>query len=142
MEVQITNFENAAFIVFMALMRRAIPYFYLNFYIPMESVAENMGQAVKIDSVNQEQFWFLESVLPQEISTDRPRPSCTARLDTGTVYRRMKLQEIVCGSSHLEGHNDLNRKIITFPRLVPIIRPYLDFVKADSETRQTKTPQY
>ncbi|KAJ5861291.1 glutamate-cysteine ligase-like protein [Penicillium soppii] len=65
MEVQVTDFENAAFVVFMALMRRAISHFKLSLYIPMELVGENICRAVMRDAVNQSLFWFRECVLPQ-----------------------------------------------------------------------------
>lgn len=38
MEVQITDFENAAFAVFVVLLSRAILSFNLNFYIPISKV--------------------------------------------------------------------------------------------------------
>jgi glutamate--cysteine ligase catalytic subunit len=38
MEVQLTDFENAAFVVFMALLTRTIRFFNLNFYIPITKV--------------------------------------------------------------------------------------------------------
>ena len=41
MEVQITDFENAAFSVFVVLLSRAILSFNLNFYIPISKVAVN-----------------------------------------------------------------------------------------------------
>jgi hypothetical protein len=39
MEVQMTDFENAAFAVFVVLLSRAILYFNLNFYIPISKVS-------------------------------------------------------------------------------------------------------
>ena len=39
MEVQITDFENAAFAVFVVLLSRAILYFNLNLYIPISKVS-------------------------------------------------------------------------------------------------------
>lgn len=39
MEVQITDFENAAFTVFSALLSRAILFFDLNLYIPISKVS-------------------------------------------------------------------------------------------------------
>lgn len=39
MEVQMTDFENAAFAVFVVLLTRAILSFHLNFYIPISKVA-------------------------------------------------------------------------------------------------------
>jgi len=38
MEVQLTDFENAAFAVFIVLLSRAILAFNLNFYIPISKV--------------------------------------------------------------------------------------------------------
>lgn len=45
MEVQITDFENAAFSVFIVLLSRAILSFGLNFYIPISKVVCNFGSA-------------------------------------------------------------------------------------------------
>lgn len=38
MEVQLTDFENAAFVVFMVLLTRTIRSFNINFYIPITKV--------------------------------------------------------------------------------------------------------
>jgi len=39
MEVQITDFENAAFAVFVVLLSRAILTFNINFYVPISKVS-------------------------------------------------------------------------------------------------------
>ena len=39
LEVQLTDFENAAFVVFVVLLTRAILSFKLNFYIPISKVS-------------------------------------------------------------------------------------------------------
>jgi len=41
MEVQLTDFENAAFAIFVVLLSRAILYFNLNFYVPISKVFES-----------------------------------------------------------------------------------------------------
>ncbi|KIK91183.1 hypothetical protein PAXRUDRAFT_831052 [Paxillus rubicundulus Ve08.2h10] len=64
MEVQLTDFENAAFAVFVVLLSRAILAFGLNFYIPISKVDENMGRAQKRDAVRTEKFIFRKNVLP------------------------------------------------------------------------------
>lgn len=64
MEVQLTDFENAAFAVFIVLLSRAILAFNLNFYIPISKVDENMGKAQKRDAVHTEKFFFRKNVLP------------------------------------------------------------------------------
>ena len=45
MEIQITDFENAAFSIFIVLLTRAILSFNLNFYIPITRVSESMETA-------------------------------------------------------------------------------------------------
>ncbi|UZJ52030.1 hypothetical protein CBS101457_001350 [Exobasidium rhododendri] len=62
MEVQITDFENAAYSVFIALLTRAILSFGLNFYIPISKVDENMKRAHNRDAVLNEKFFFRKDV--------------------------------------------------------------------------------
>eukprot|EP00466_Bigelowiella_natans_P001693 jgi/Bigna1/41713/e_gw1.55.11.1 len=62
MEVQITDFENAAFTVFIALVSRAILAFRLNLYIPISKVDENMKTAHKRESVTKEKFFWRQSL--------------------------------------------------------------------------------
>ncbi|KAF9241591.1 glutamate-cysteine ligase-domain-containing protein [Melanogaster broomeanus] len=64
MEVQMTDFENAAFAVFIVLLSRAILAFNLNFYIPISKVDENMGRAQKRDAARTGKFFFRKNVLP------------------------------------------------------------------------------
>jgi glutamate--cysteine ligase catalytic subunit len=45
MEVQITDFENAALTIFVALLSRAVLHFSLNFYMKISAVDENMARA-------------------------------------------------------------------------------------------------
>lgn len=98
MEVQMTDFENAAFVVFMALVRRAISHFDLNFYLPMELVGDNMRRSVMRDAVNQNQSWFTESALPEGDSRGSS-PSDSGCSNPGKGYREMWLREIMCGGS-------------------------------------------
>ncbi|KAJ5504562.1 Glutamate--cysteine ligase [Penicillium fimorum] len=136
MEVQMTDFENAAFVVFMALMRRAVSYFDLNFYLPMDLVGENMRRAVMRDAVNQNKFWFREIVLPGGDPRGlSPSGSDTHDSNLANGYREMSLEEIMCGSggnawssSPLEGR-------APFPGLVPLVHSLLDAVDVDCETR-------
>ncbi|PWN53196.1 GCS-domain-containing protein [Violaceomyces palustris] len=62
MEVQITDFENAAFSVFIVLLTRAILSFGLNFYMPISKVDENMKRAQERDSVGRQKFHFRKEV--------------------------------------------------------------------------------
>jgi glutamate--cysteine ligase catalytic subunit len=56
MEIQLTDFENAAYSVFIALLSKAILKFKPDFYIPILHVDENMETAHKVDSVSRINF--------------------------------------------------------------------------------------
>lgn len=62
MEVQLTDFENAAYSIFIVLLTRAILSFGINFYIPVSKVDENMKRAHVRDAVNQQKFYFKKNV--------------------------------------------------------------------------------
>ncbi|KAF5370723.1 hypothetical protein D9758_001829 [Tetrapyrgos nigripes] len=62
MEVQMTDFENAAFSVFVVLLSRAILSFNLNFYIPISKVDVNMARAQERDASRSRKFYFRKDV--------------------------------------------------------------------------------
>ncbi|KFY20024.1 hypothetical protein V491_04047, partial [Pseudogymnoascus sp. VKM F-3775] len=123
MEIQITDFENAAFAVFIVLVTRAILSYDLNFYIPITKVSENMETAHKRDAVLEEKFWFRRNPLPTRL----PRPYGAGASGTSTPvvsrpptptgpvedeYVLMSVDEIVNGSAE-------------FPGLIPLVESYL-----------------
>ncbi|KAI1270164.1 glutamate-cysteine ligase-domain-containing protein [Xylariaceae sp. FL1019] len=135
MEIQITDFENAAFSVFMVLITRAILSFDLNFYIPILKVDENMETAHAKDAVLEKKFYFRRNPFPSRpmrsagpSNANSPAPS---RPDTpvGPVedeYALMTVNEVINGSQSDE-HD--------FPGLIPIVESYLDSVNVDVQTR-------
>lgn len=68
MELQLTDFENAAFTVFVVLITRVILAFDLAFYIPLSKVDENMKRAHKVDAVNNELFYFRRFMAPLDMN--------------------------------------------------------------------------
>lgn len=62
MEVQISDFENAAYSVFIVLLTRVILSFGLNFYMPISKVDANMKTAHKRDAVLNDKFYFRKNV--------------------------------------------------------------------------------
>ncbi|CAF1115023.1 unnamed protein product [Adineta ricciae] len=58
MDIQMTDFGNAALTVFVALMTRVILTYNLDFAIPISQVNENMNRAHHRDSARQEKFYF------------------------------------------------------------------------------------
>ncbi|KAI6140204.1 glutamate-cysteine ligase-domain-containing protein [Pisolithus tinctorius] len=125
MEVQMTDFENAAFAVFIVLLSRAILAFKLNFYVPISKVDENMQRAQKRDATRTQNFFFRKNVVPQGYATpaaglapsgsstpsecgdcERKLRNCFPTLarppttDDGSVedeYEEMSIKEIFCG---------------------------------------------
>ncbi len=68
MEAQLTDFENAAFTVFVVLLTRVVLAFDLGFYIPLSKVDENMKRAHCRDAVTSQKFFFRRHIAPPEIT--------------------------------------------------------------------------
>ncbi|KAK4508370.1 hypothetical protein PRZ48_002108 [Zasmidium cellare] len=136
MEIQITDFENAAFSVFVVLITRAILSFDLNFYIPIPRTTENMETAHKRDAVLDDKFYFRKDPLPRRSGRTNGTASPRSRPNTpqpsrphtpGPVedeYELMTVDEIING-----------KPASGFPGLIPLVESYLDSVNVDVETR-------
>ncbi|KAL1956142.1 hypothetical protein VTO42DRAFT_7577 [Malbranchea cinnamomea] len=147
MEIQMTDFENAAFSIFMVLITRAILSFDLNFYIPIPRTTENMETAHARDAVLNKKFYFRKDPfsprLPRQgqlaggtsTSVDGSNGSGTTTPGTSTPptpvlgavddeYDLMTISDIINGSS-----------TSGFPGLIPLVESYLDSVNVDVETR-------
>lgn len=61
MDIQLSDFENAAYCNFISLLSKAIIKFQPNFYIPISKIDENMRTAHKINSAINETYWFRKS---------------------------------------------------------------------------------
>lgn len=66
MEIQMTDFENAAFSIFIVLLSRVILSFDLNLYIPIARTTENMETAHKRNALLDDKFWFRKDPFPQK----------------------------------------------------------------------------
>ena len=74
-----TDFENAAFAVFIVLLTRAVLSLNLNFYIPISKVDENMQRAQHRDALRTEKFYFRKDiVLPNSSRSSSASNSGTA----------------------------------------------------------------
>jgi glutamate--cysteine ligase catalytic subunit len=135
MEIQITDFENAAFSIFIVLITRAILSFNLNFYIPISKVSENMETAHARDAVSTQKFWFRKSPFSSHRSTSGTGTSTPADVSSrpstpiGPVedeYEQMTINEVINGQQSTEGG---------FPGLIPLVESYLNSMNVDVETR-------
>lgn len=153
MEIQITDFENAAFSVFMVLITRAILSFDLNLYIPIPRTTMNMETAHARNAVLEQKFYFRKDPFPHRISrlhqqhqhqhqqqpnsnpnsTSGNTSDSSSRYSSGfstpnlrpieSEYELMTIADIVNGTE--DG----------FPGLIPLVESYLNGVNVDVETR-------
>lgn len=142
MEIQITDFENAAFSIFIVLITRAILSFDLSFYIPISRTTENMETAHARNAVLDQKFYFRKDPFPRRapknahssnggsafssaptsaVNTPPPSPPLGP---VESEYELMTIANIVNGCS--DG---------TFPGLIPLVESYLNSVNVDVETR-------
>ena len=70
MEIQITDFENAAFTTFITLLTRVILTFDLNLYIPLSRVDANMQRAHGRNAAVKGKFFFRRHMAPLEKGDD------------------------------------------------------------------------
>eukprot|EP00160_Parvularia_atlantis_P013768 Unigene3041_Nuclearia_a/m.9354 Unigene3041_Nuclearia_a/g.9354 ORF Unigene3041_Nuclearia_a/g.9354 Unigene3041_Nuclearia_a/m.9354 type:complete len:628 (-) Unigene3041_Nuclearia_a:92-1975(-) len=117
MEVQLTDFENAAFVVFIVLLTRAILSFNLNFYIPMSKIEANMQTAFKRDACRTQKFYFRKNVFS---CRDAPRAAGPVEDE----YDLFTMDEIFNG-----------RAGTPFQGILPLLSSYLDSINANYETR-------
>jgi glutamate--cysteine ligase catalytic subunit len=114
MEIQLTDFENAAFSVFMLLLSRVLLAFDLSTYIPISKVDENMKTAHRRDAAHTERFWFRRHLV-------EPPGGIPEYED---VAEEMTIHQILMGKGSY------------FPGFIPMIFAYLDSRGCDLETRQ------
>jgi glutamate--cysteine ligase catalytic subunit len=137
MEIQITDFENAAFSIFIVLITRAILSFNLNFYMPITRVSENMETAHIRDAVSTQKFWFRKNPFSHHRSsanggTGTSTPAETSRPPTPSLpvedeYEQMSINEVINGQHSPDGSG--------FPGLIPLVESYLNSMNVDVETR-------
>ncbi len=118
-EVQLTDFENAAFVVFLVLLTRTILSFKLNFLMQLSKVDANMQQAQKRNAV-------LDSML--HFRKDLRSCSCDCPIEKEQCL--MSVNTIINGGPLGEGQGD-------FPGLIPLINQYVSTVETDLDTRCT-----
>mmetsp|Transcript_31226 Transcript_31226/g.58625 ORF Transcript_31226/g.58625 Transcript_31226/m.58625 type:complete len:678 (+) Transcript_31226:67-2100(+) len=109
MELQLTDFENAAFISFIVLLSRTLLDLNLDLRIPMSKVEENMTVAGRRSACTHELFWF--------------RTNCTDAASE-PQYERMSIYEILRGNAQFSG-------------LLPLCRQYLATKAVEESARRT-----
>lgn len=139
MEIQMTDFENAAFSVFIVLVTRAILSFDLNFYIPIPRTTENMETAHAREAVLTEKFYFRNDPFPARPMKPTTNGHTSGTTTPGTMPSRpptptgpvedehslMTIDEIINGQTSSPA----------FPGLIPLVESYLNSMNVDVQTR-------
>ena len=141
MEVQITDFENAAFSIFVILLTKTILHFDLNLYIPIAKIDENMEIAHNRDAVVNQNFFFRTRITPETVCSKlashfpctnggniQDVPLKASDRPVTDEYRLMSINEIINGASSSSPRDES-------PGLIPLIHKYLDTCDFDSTTR-------
>ncbi|VDD93461.1 unnamed protein product [Enterobius vermicularis] len=121
-EVQLTDFENAAYCAFIVLLTRVIRSFDLVFLLPISLVTENMKRAQRRNAVLEQKLYFRKGLARCTDCYGKPFP-----LANKEEIIEMTVNEII------------NGKDDEFPGLVPLIHQYLDSADVDVDTRCTIT---
>ncbi|KAF8160745.1 glutamate-cysteine ligase catalytic subunit [Crassisporium funariophilum] len=153
MEVQMTDFENAAFAVFVVLLSRAILNFNLNFYIPISKVDENMERAQQRDASTSRSFYFRKDVYSTVRSAgssacsssgtsspvdgapkkkEKKMRNCFPPVPTpenGFAYTQPVEEEY----EEMSMNEIMNGKGDDFPGLLPLVDLYLDTLEIENE---------
>uniref|UniRef100_A0A8C3AAX9 Glutamate--cysteine ligase n=1 Tax=Cyclopterus lumpus TaxID=8103 RepID=A0A8C3AAX9_CYCLU len=128
MEVQLTDFENAAYVVFVVLLTRVILSYKLDFLIPLSKVDENMKVAQKRNSVQEGMFYFRKDIFK----------GCNPGLD-GAASAENGLETDGANEEYTLMSIDtiINGKEGVFQGLIPILNCYLENMEVDVDTRCT-----
>ena len=164
MEIQLTDFENAAFTVFTVLLTRVILTFDLNLYIPLSRVDANMQRAHCRNAAAKSKFFFRRHMAPLEEGDEgygesytsmfsraargQDAPSEAATLnggDANEVSAQRRTAPVAPGSSEENSYEEMTMSEIMcgkgdyFPGLIPLVHAYLDYINCDSVTRKRLT---
>lgn len=158
MEMQLTDFENAAFTVFIVLLTRTILSFDLNLYIPISRVDANMQRAHSRNASQKGKFFFRRHMAPLEEGDDgygvkytsmfsrvgSPKPPSSSpfsaannEVDHNGVSKQRKKSPVAPGSDEENSYEEMTMKEIMtgkgdyFPGLIPLVRAYLDYINCD-----------
>jgi len=162
MEMQLTDFENAAFSVFIVLLQRVILTFDLNLYIPISKVDANMQRAHSRNSASKGKFYFRRHMAPLEEGDDgygvkyvsmfskvangtangalNGQSFRDADLDENGISMQRRKAPCAPGSDEENAYEEMTMAEIMggkgdyFPGLIPLVRAYLDHINADSIT--------
>eukprot|EP00565_Helicotheca_tamesis_P006290 CAMPEP_0185726870 /NCGR_PEP_ID=MMETSP1171-20130828/2718_1 /TAXON_ID=374046 /ORGANISM="Helicotheca tamensis, Strain CCMP826" /LENGTH=935 /DNA_ID=CAMNT_0028395311 /DNA_START=66 /DNA_END=2873 /DNA_ORIENTATION=- len=162
MEMQLTDFENAAFTVFIVLLTRVILTFDLNLYVPLSRVDANMQRAHSRNACAKGKFFFRRHMAPLEEGDDGFGIEYTSmftrvanghagkessvsdgdQTESGGVGTQRRFTPFATGSEEENSYEEMTMAEIMmgkgdyFPGLIPLVYAYLDHINCDSTTME------
>lgn len=121
MDIQLTDFENAAYSIFLVLLIRASIALDLNLYVPISKVDDNMQRAQARDSCGSGRFFFRKDIF-------RHRGVPGAKVED--EYEEMTMDEIINGEKK---NGKLERERV--PGLMSVVKTYLRTLNIDDMTQ-------
>lgn len=101
MDIQITDVENAALVIFIVLLARATIAFKLNFQSPLTMVDENMDRAHEVDALLAQRFHWKTNVVKQEM---KEKHGFTAPLSSDPdIIEELTIAEVFFGKNAYDG---------------------------------------
>jgi len=162
MEMQLTDFENAAFSVFIVLITRVILTFDLNLYIPLSRVDLNMQRAHSRSAATSGKFFFRRHMADLEEGDDgfeKKYTSMFTRASTDSEYKvngdaknesnddvldevssKRRKAPRAMGSGEENAYEEMTMAEIMmgkgdyYPGLIPLVLAYLEYIKCDAFT--------
>jgi len=162
MEIQLTDFENAAFTAFTVLLTRVIIAFDLNLYIPLSRVDSNMQRAHSRNAAAKGKFFFRRHLAPLEegddgfgakyssmfsranmerASSHDSEESSDRGGSTAGISKQRRTAPFAPGSNENNSYEEMAMSEIMcgkgdyFPGLIPLVHAYLDYINCDTITR-------
>ena len=110
LEAQTSDFENAAYVVFVTLLSRVILAYKLNFLMPISLVDENMIEAQKRDAVRDCKFWFRTDIMRKSNSKGLPLSTVLDNCCNNNSFETYSRQHGGSLRAFSQHQNDNNRR--------------------------------
>ena len=120
MELQLTNYENGSFGVFVGLLVKLLTEFDINFMMPLSYVNKNMFRSYRRDAVLEEKFYFRKDIIPKNYKSNL-LSSSDYLISNCDVERDMEILELTV-EQILEGDEKINYKGI-----IPLMEEFMEF---------------
>lgn len=124
LDIQITDYENAAYIALVNLITKVINDFDVNFSLPISLSDINMERAHQVDAVTKQKFWFRKNIVkPGMDYTQNPAKAnnwssfeCEQTSNEDSDFVEMSISDILEGNSEI-GNTGLMELIRTYMKL-------------------------